>query len=402
MLKKLSWVKLLIFAFLLGFVFSFLMYQGYWYPFVDGIKTIPWWAYPLWVILTFWITLTIHELGHLLAFVFQGVKIRGLYLHMISIYRSPKGWRMKFKYKLWFLLGGFVVPDLGVIADDQTYEKKVKQFSTSLIVAPIVSIVFLSLTIVTFLVLNLVGVDPHLLGRFTLFTVYTILLSILYIRSFNISNASFYGDFVAYKKMKEDPVFQLTQLAQYTMFSLHPSNETDLYMFNRMKTMIQTINLKSSLFYQLLILNYIEGILYHGYEDDLIVREKLLHYPSQPHYHSEQGLTLLYDLASYHYFIGHVEKAYHLIELIKKKASQKIDEAMRLYLEKKHLHILHIAYDQPFLDDPKHYVYRHSGLFDDILDLNQIMKSMHEPLPFQPWMTPVNLDKEEQKSDPSS
>jgi len=399
MLRKLAWLKYLAFAFILGFIFSILMYQGFWYPFIAGIKTIRWWAYPLWVILTFWVTLTIHELGHLFAFVFQGVKIRGLFLHMLSLYRSPKGWRIKLKIKLWFLLGGFVVPDLGVIADDQTYEKRLVQFRRSLIAAPIVSIAFLGVTMLIFLILNIIHAPANVLGSFTLFTVYTTLLSILYIRSFSMSNASFYGDFVAYKKMKDDPVFQVTQLSQYTMFALHPSEETDRYFFERIKTMIQSIDLKSSLFYQMLLLNYMEGVCYHQYPDDPIVREKLMRYPLHPHFHTEQGLTLLYDLASYHYTIGHIEKAYQLIETIQKKASPKIDEKMRLYLEKKHLHILHIAYDQPFLDRADHVVYRNSKLFEDILDLHEIMRSMHEPLPFKRWETPVNLEPKEEKSD---
>lgn len=402
MIKKLAWLKWLVFAFLLGFIFSFLMYQGYWYPFIDGVKSIAWWEYPLWLILTFWVTLTVHELGHLIAFVVQGVNIRGLYLHMISIYRSPKGWRIRLKWNLWFFVGGFVVPDLGVIADDETYHRRLSQFKRSLIMGPIVTFVFLGLTILTFLILNIVGATPRVLGIFTVFTLYTILLSFLYIRSFYLSNASFYGDFIAFKKMNDDPIFQLTQLAQYTIFALHPSDETDRYFFHRITTMIQTTALTSRLFDQLLIINYIEGVCYHHYPDDPVVYQKLANYPKQPHYHTEQGLTLLYDLAAYQYVTGHVDQAYRLMESIQKKASQKIDEKMRTYLEKKHLHILHIAYDQPFLDNPEHIILRHEVLFDDILDFKKIAQTMHQPFPFHVWKTDVDLESDKQKSDITS
>ncbi|MFA5526449.1 MAG: site-2 protease family protein, partial [Acholeplasmataceae bacterium] len=122
MLKRFRWLLWLAFAFVLGFIFSFLVYNGYWYRLIDGLKTLRWYHFFMWLILTFLITLIIHELGHLFAFVFQGVKIRALYLYMLIVYKTKKGWRIKLKPKLWFLLGGFVVPDLDDIVSDENYE----------------------------------------------------------------------------------------------------------------------------------------------------------------------------------------------------------------------------------------------------------------------------------------
>ena len=44
-------------------------------------------------------------------------------------------------------------------------------------------------------------------GFITVFNFYTILLSSLYIYTFSLSNQLFYGDFVAYKKMKAESLF---------------------------------------------------------------------------------------------------------------------------------------------------------------------------------------------------
>ncbi|HRX45316.1 MAG TPA: hypothetical protein P5091_04675, partial [Acholeplasmataceae bacterium] len=44
-------------SFGIGFLFSYLVYLGYWYRFVDGIKSLSWYDYPLWFFLTFYITL---------------------------------------------------------------------------------------------------------------------------------------------------------------------------------------------------------------------------------------------------------------------------------------------------------------------------------------------------------
>lgn len=394
MLKRFRWLLWLAFAFVLGFIFSFLVYNGYWYRLIDGLKTLRWYHFFMWLILTFLITLIIHELGHLFAFVFQGVKIRALYLYMLIVYKTKKGWRLKLKPKLWFLLGGFVVPDLDDIVSDEDYESLVAKFSRSLIAAPIVTIILLILTILLFLLSIVIGFGSSFIGQLTLFTFYTILLSSLYIKSFKLSNQSFYGDFVAHQKMKSDPVFQIVQISQYTMFSLNPSKETENYLFQKVKSVILNEKLKSTLFHQVILINYIEDVCFQGFEDDPLIREKIMNYPLGSLYHSEQGITLLYDIAIYYYHLGWVEKSYQLINKIKTKSSQKIDQKMREYLEKKHLHILHIAYDDAYLSNKEHYVFRMSSLFEDLIDFDEMMKSMHQPLPFRVWESPVNLDDE--------
>ena len=400
MMKKWRWLLLLLFAFVIGFIFSLLVYNGYWYRFVDGLKTLSWYDFPLWLFLTFMITLTIHELGHLITMIIQGVKIRALYLYMILIYRTSKGWRIKLKPKLWYLLGGFVVPDLGVIEDDDMYQNIVTKFAQSLCAGPIVTIIFLLVSIVTFLMSITFGWNESLVGILSLFTGYTIILSSLYIKSFKLSNASFYGDFVAYKKMREDVLFQLVEISQYRSFSLIESKETDLYLFNQTKKIMKEHELRSSLFYQVLIIGYIEGVCYNGYEDDEQIRMKLMRYPLQPHYRNEQGITLLYDLALYYYHLGFVEKSYQLMEEIKKKANPKIDEKMRTYLELKHKHILHLSDQSEFLSHADNYVIRMSGLFEDLVDMDEMTRLMHEKRPFQTWLTEVQLNEDEkQKSD---
>lgn len=398
MLKKWRWLLLLVFAFVIGFLFSLLVYNGYWYRFVDGLKTLSWYDFPLILILTFMVTLTIHELGHLISMVLQGVKIRALYLYMILIYRTKKGWRVKLKPKLWFLLGGFVVPDLGVIEDDDTYQKIVTKFAKSLQAGPRVTIVFLCVTIIAFLMSIAFNWHEAFIGFLSLFTAYTIILSSLYIKSFKLSNNSFYGDFVAYKKMNSDVMFQLVEISQYRSFSLIESKETDKFLFEKTKEIIKNHELRSSLFHQVIIIAYIEGVCYNAFDDDEEIRMKIMRYPLQPHYRNEQGITLLYDIALYYYHLGMVEKSYQLIDDIKKKANVKIDEKMRTYLEKKHHHILNISDQEEFLSHSENYIFRMSGLFEDLVDMNEMTRLMHEKRPFQPWFSDVKFDEDNKKA----
>jgi len=51
----------------------------------------------------------------------------------------------------------------------------------------------------------------------------------------------FYGDFVAYKKMKTDPIFQLTQINQYTMFSMVETEKTSQYLFEKTRDILKEI-----------------------------------------------------------------------------------------------------------------------------------------------------------------
>ena len=395
-MKKTRWIILLIFAFIIGFLFSFLVYNGYWYRFINGIKTLAWYEYILLIILTFLITLTVHELGHLFSMVFQGVRIRALYLYMVMFYKTKKGWRIKLKPRFWYLVGGFVVPDLGIIKDDESYQKLVTRFANSLKAGPIVTIAFLGLTNLMFLLSIAFNWNSNLIGILSLLNFYTIILSSLYIKSFKLSNASFYGDFIAYKKMKEDKLFQIIEINQYRSFSLVESNETDQYLFNLTQKMMKESELKTTLFYQMLIISYIEGVCYHNYKDDEEIKAKLLRYPLGSHFRNEQGITLLYELALYFYHLGLVEKSYKLIEDIKKKANPKIDEKMRIYLEKKYTHILHIEDYEDYLNTEKNYSFGLAGLFEDLIDMDEMTKEMHAKRPFQPWFTEVHMIQEEE------
>lgn len=387
---------LLFFAFIVGFTFSYLVYLGYWYRFIDGLKTTSWYDYPIWFVLTFFITLLIHELGHLLAFVIQGVKIRALYLHMLIIYHSSRGWALKFSLKHWFLFGGFVVPDLGDISDDESYEKIIKKFSNSLIAAPIVTIVFLVVTILLFLLAILLDFNASFVGFLTLFNAYTIIFSLLYMRSFKMSNKNFYGDFVAYKKMNDNTLFQLVQLLQYSQFTLGDTEKTKAYLFEKTKTYMIENELSTTLFDQVLLMNYIESVCYSGYEDHDIIKSKISRIHKNALYRTEHGLTLLYDIALYCYHLGDVEKSYRMLDEIKQKASQKIDEKLRTFLQYQFEHLLNVADHSSFLHDQDNHIFSMADLFDVLME----DKEEHKPLPFQSWETPITFETiEEEKSD---
>ncbi len=391
--------KYLAFAFLLGYLFSFVMYQGYWYLVFDGLKMIPWYAWILGFILIFFFTLLIHELGHLIAFLVQGVKIRALYLFIFVFYRSLKGWRFKIQPKLWYLIGGFVVPDLPIIDDESTYQKLVIKFSKALITAPIVTIVFMILMDLMFLISTYLKASSSFLGWLFMGALFTTLISLVYMKTFSLSNKSFYGDFVAYRKIKQDLVFQVIQIVQYQQFSLADNMTTHPFLYQKLCQIIEQTELNTSLFHQILLMQYVEYTIYEHMPYAESITEKLDKYPKNHLYRTLEGLSLLYDYAAYQYSLGHVGKAYQTIDMIAKKANQKIDQKQRNYLDLKFRHILHLSYHEEELDQ-EHIALGKEELFEAILDLHKLQKESHQPLPFQEWWCEVNLqnDSEENKN----
>jgi len=344
--------------------------------------------------------LTLHELGHFIAFYVQKVKLRAIYLTIFVFYKDEKRWHFTIKPKLWILFGGLVVPDLGEIKTEEDYELLSAKFRKSLIAAPIVTIVLLSISLITFVLLMIFSPNIHLNGLITLNTLYITLISTLYIYTFGLSNQMFYGDFVAYKKMKEDPIFKLAQIDQYTMFSLNDSKETVKFLWEKSRETLRSTPLNGTMFYHVVITNYLDGILKNDYPIDSEIEEKLKHLNLNTLCRSEQGLSLAYDLCFYDYKKGHVEQAYKRFERIQTKIGIKLDEKMALYLRNKSAHILHLEDHQDFLNEKDNLYIGQAWIFEALIDPYEMLIAYHKPLPYVEYSCPVVFDEpEEQKSD---
>jgi len=388
---KLGVLYFFIFSFLLGMFYTYLVYAGIWSTIAKGFQSIPFWAYPLWIIFSFYFTLALHELGHFISFYVQGIKLRALYLTIFVFRKTEKGWSFIIKPKLWILFGGLVVPDLGDIETEEDYDHVSKAFSNSLMTAPIVTITILFLSLVTTVLLVLYSTRYGLIGIFLLNTIFITLLSILYIYTFTLSNPMFYGDFVAYKKMKEDEIFRLAQISQYTMFSLKDSLNTSIFLWNKARDLIKRTDLNSSLFHTMLLSSYLEGIIHMEQPIDEEVDLKISKLHIGNYLRSEQGLVVAYDIAYYHYIKKDVKKAYQLFEDIQTRPFKKIEPKMIDYMKKKSMHVMHIEDQTEFLNHKDNLYIGMSWLFDSLFDPYDTLHEQHEKLPFAPYFTEVNL-----------
>jgi hypothetical protein len=391
-------ICLLFFAFFLGVVHSFLVYTGFLEKFILGSKMIPFYYYPLFLIGTFYITLTIHELGHLISFKIQGVHIRALYLTMFVFYKKQQKWRFLIRPKLWVLFGGLVVPDIGLIHDDESYIKLRKQFSIALICAPFATIFFAIVTFVFLLLSVFVFQSSILIGFMFVFTVFTLIWSLLYYMTFNLHTQSLYGDFVAYRLIKEDDLFALSQMTQYTMFSSLDDPKTSDFLFEKMISTLNKTPLNYSLFCQMLIINYIHGIIYDNRKINEALHTKLLKYAKTIPIRDEHALSIAYELCSYFYKNLHVEDAYLLFEKIGKTKTKKIDSKIDQYLLKKAEHQLGMIDHSNYLLNHKNIYIGQMWIFEPLIDPYAIEKETHIILPYVEFSCKVDLNQIEENS----
>lgn len=391
-----------IFAFFLGFVYTLLVYQGIWEKMMSGFNEIPIWAYPLWLIFSFYLTLSLHELGHFFAFIFQGVKTRAIYITIFIFYKTEKGWRFTINPKLWVLFGGLVVPDIALIKTEEDYQKIVKAFTKSLMTGPVVTIITLIMSWMMTFVFILWTEAYLMMGILMVNTIFITLLSTLYIYTFKLSNPMFYGDFVAHKKMIEDPIFQVVQINQYTMFSLNEHHETNRFLFEKVKELILSTDINQSLFHTMLLSSYLENIIYMGYDIDPVIHEKIKKISVVPYLRTEQGFMLAHHMVYYHYMTKDVNLSYAMLNQIYQRSYPKLDEKLVTYMKKKSYHLLHIENYETFLSEKDNIYMGMSWLFDRLVDPYENIEDQHKPLPYTPYICEVdfnNTPSDEQKSD---
>lgn len=395
-------IRFILISLIIGFFMAFSVYQGYTEKIASGLRTYSFIGVLFLFILVFYVTLTLHELGHFLAFYFQGIKLRAIYLTMFVFHKTEKGWRFMIQPRLWVLFGGLVVPDLEPITDEESYRKTVNRFSKALLAAPIVTIAFALSVLMVFIVTLLLPVDPLWMGTMVYVTLFTVLLSALYTYTFFLSNNVFFGDIIAYRKMKEDTLFQLIEINQYMMFSLHEQSEGEDFLFKKIKQELSETKLTYSVFHGLLINLYIEGVMYGNQEPVEALDRKIRNRNVRPYLRNEQGIETAHALACYRYFQKDVAKAYAILDHIRKGTGKHIPDKLKDYLVKRSEHIMHVKDHATYLSDRENVHIGQFWIFESLIDPYEQLAKLHEPLPFVEYASPIDyiyVDPEEEKSD---
>jgi len=210
----------------------------------------------------------------------------------------------------------------------------------------------------------------------------------------------FYGDFVAHKKMNTDEIFQLAEMNQYTMFSMEESDETTRFLWEKSKTIIKDKPISTTMFYIMILTNYLDGIIRMGYESDDQIDTKIKGLNISALSRTEHGLSIAYDLCFYDYKKGLIEQAYHRFDLIQRKTGKKLDEKMVLYLRNKSAHIMHYEDHSEFLSLKDNLYIGSAWIFEVLINPYEMLEAFHKPLPYLEYSCPVVFEEEtEEKSD---
>ena len=384
-----------LFCFLAGFLFTSIVYLGYYESIKTGFSELKWWAYIIILVVSFYLTLAIHELAHFISFKVSGVALKAIYLTIFIFHKTDKGWRFTIDLNLWVLFGGLVVPDLDLIDNDDMYDHTIDAFRKSLITAPITTIVFALLQFFSFFFVLMYSSHPLFIAIYATSTLIIGFLSFIYIKSFGVSTQNIFGDFVAYKKINNDLSFQLAQIIQYQRFSLEePLSNT--YLFHRVVLAIsKQKSFKQNLFNVMLLIYYLEGVNYYGQQPDESVEETIINVYPRNLRRDDAGLLCAYELAIYKYVRGNVEKAYQLYQQIQKMKYKQVDDKLLTYQKNRFEHITHIEYHEQYLSDIKHVYSDQYWVFNKILNIYKDIEFKHKQLPFLTYESIVHMRDDE-------
>ncbi|MCZ0702785.1 hypothetical protein J2T56_003070 [Natronobacillus azotifigens] len=188
------------------------------------------------LIACYYITIFIHELGHIIGFKVYGYQIILAAVGPI-IYTNYKKKIIKFKISN-FLIGGGIVPKISKIENEYELKKFIRSYQLSLVLGPIMNLILVFLCILLF--------KAEIINEYPLFLIITSLL--LFIYSF-VKAMGVEGDIYIYWKHKAD-----NNLALYGIFEFSLLNDTcNTFLENKIKKII-SINSMDDLNYKTITL----------------------------------------------------------------------------------------------------------------------------------------------------
>lgn len=312
----------------------------------------PWWAHILVVFGTIFFALAVHELAHAVAFRFQGIKIKAIYLFMFMFIKGKKFYRLKINPKLLILGGGLVVPSLPPITSDEDLEELGKKMSVSLITAPIVSIVLGILWFISFILILFLSHNWTFITISITSTIVILIYTILVILASKSSSELAMGDFAAYKMAREDQYFMLSTAASY----LHFNKESYELSQDYIRKKSQQFLIEETLHYHRIaysfIYEYLYEVVFEGGERNKIIDEKIANLNSRRLSHGDAGLSVAYLMIFDMYQRGD-DNYLKMLHNIEKGDNKYVNPKYALYEQKRAHHLLNISDETEFLSNKK-------------------------------------------------
>lgn len=391
-------INLLILAAFLGFSFAFLKHEGHWIKLTTGLKSIRWYLYPLIIIFIFFIDILVHELGHLFSFVFNGIKIKALYVLIFVLMKNDKNkWRLKVFPKYIKLLGGLVIPNLPNIRSEEEIKKTKDAFSKALIAGPNTSIFyFIFITILFFIVFLFTNANVLIALLFINFIV-TALITALVMLTSKVHTSELYGDYVAYDKFLNDETFALAQIIQYISFSSFKTKESDQFFYAYLTKIYSNKRPSYQLFDITLATHFINYFMGSNDTINYSVDKVISYYNVKRLASSRHGRELAYLLSASHYKKRDVKNAYEAFYLINSTKNKYVDVLQLELLEKEYEHLLNLSDNSKYFDSKKEYLKDSLFVFEPIVDINEMILDLNKSLKVIEYKTELYCNINEKK-----
>jgi hypothetical protein len=308
-------------------------------------------------VLTYFLAVSVHEIGHFLTFTFFGVRMKALFLTIFIFIKESGKWRFKFNPNKITAIGGIAVPEIEPVKDEKDFRRLQNIYGKAIMAGPLFTIFYWLITSLVVLpyILNNSNILSSIL--FTHVASLTVITFFLIAVSF-IKSEIAVGDFPAYKLTKTDPFFIGMQLYQNYVFSSEPSK------FRRENTFLKNyildelgnkLKYKDTHIFTLSILDNLLVEYLTGAVDELpfIVKEYLDFLLDNPYIlnnkNSEITLLLRFHLVRYLAVSQSLHKGMDLYYQLKSEKTPFV--TVKSYLVKQTENFLGIADHTKFLED---------------------------------------------------
>ncbi len=174
-------------------------------------------------VLSFISAVTIHELGHAVAFVLQGVRVKAIFILFFGVIFRRKR-IVVFDITMLLFLGGIVIPKAFLIHDQLDLESASKKLRVSLMSGPIISYIWLLMIFVSVFFIK----TPIMI--YSLF--WTLTYTMLFTRSFLIKQGLMIGDIRAYQFIKDHEAYLILILLQLSKQQGH-DHQTGVFLYEK-------------------------------------------------------------------------------------------------------------------------------------------------------------------------
>lgn len=338
----------IIIGLLYGFFNTLMIYEGFYKHFNKGLSAIHWTIHILMVIISLFLVIFAHELGHFISFLKNGIKPKAMYVLGIA-FVDDRGWKVRFVPRFLLFIGGIVIPEHVSIDSKEKEDAMVNIFKKVLLAGPKASIIYgvsifvlwIGMLFTSFYTIN---------GLLFTMMVVTTVMTILALLSSKLARSGMYGDFAANKAFDTDKIFRLTYLIQLTTLLDHDIESMNYFWPKIVQTLEQTSNIKGSLSMNLLG-QYLNEVVFEGRIACIGIENRLKTFIRKTP-RNEDSFILYLNIIYYYEYMGQRDK---VIELINKLDTSKvdIDSKVLMYYLKLTNHLLHIKDETEFLNNPK-------------------------------------------------